>query len=133
MLTLLVHRLTLRVTEPRLLSLSVLWAPHTKLRTTHHPPQYPGGQCVHLNVHLCFLRAKTLRVSTLQRTIICNKGIQTSTPLGPVILLLEAYQAPLSMGFSRQEYWSGVPLPSLIKILEHMYLVEYGYFNANYF
>ena len=25
-----------------------------------------------------------------------------------------AYQAPLSMGFSRQEYWSGVPLPSPI-------------------
>ena len=23
-----------------------------------------------------------------------------------------AYQAPLSMGVSRQEYWSGVPLPS---------------------
>ena len=23
-----------------------------------------------------------------------------------------AYQAPLSMGFSRQEYWSGVPLPT---------------------
>ena len=23
-----------------------------------------------------------------------------------------SYQAPLSMGFSRQEYWSGVPLPS---------------------
>ena len=23
-----------------------------------------------------------------------------------------AYQAPLSMGFSRQEYWSEVPLPS---------------------
>ena len=23
-----------------------------------------------------------------------------------------AYQAPLAMGFSRQEYWSGVPLPS---------------------
>ena len=25
-----------------------------------------------------------------------------------------AYQAPLSMGFSRQEYWSGLPLPSPI-------------------
>ena len=25
-----------------------------------------------------------------------------------------AYQAPLSMGFSKQEYWSGVPLPSLL-------------------
>ena len=29
-----------------------------------------------------------------------------------------AYQAPLSMGFSRQEYWSGVPLPSLYFILD---------------
>ena len=28
-----------------------------------------------------------------------------------------AYQAPPSMGFSRQEYWSGVPLPSLVIIL----------------
>ena len=25
---------------------------------------------------------------------------------------IAAYQAPLSMGFSRQEYWSGMPLPS---------------------
>ena len=25
-----------------------------------------------------------------------------------------AHQAPLSMGFARQEYWSGVPLPSKI-------------------
>ena len=27
---------------------------------------------------------------------------------------IAAYQAPPSMGFSRQEYWSGVPSPSLI-------------------
>ena len=27
----------------------------------------------------------------------------------------EAHQAPPPMGFSRQEYWSGVPLPSLEK------------------
>ena len=26
-----------------------------------------------------------------------------------------AYQAPPSMGFSRQEYWSGVPLPSPVE------------------
>ena len=32
-----------------------------------------------------------------------------------------AYQAPLSMGFSRQEYWSGVPLPSLETILGFIY------------
>ena len=28
-----------------------------------------------------------------------------------------AYEAPPSMGFSRQEYWSGVPLPSLLNDL----------------
>ena len=28
-----------------------------------------------------------------------------------------AYQAPPSMGFSRQEYWSGVPLPSPLVVL----------------
>ena len=36
--------------------------------------------------------------------------------LGHVLLLVTpwyvAYQAPPSMGFSRQEYWSGVPSPS---------------------
>ena len=30
-----------------------------------------------------------------------------------------AHQAPLSMGFSRQEYWSGVPLPSPMWKLIH--------------
>ena len=28
-----------------------------------------------------------------------------------------AYQAPLSMGFARQEYWSGVPLSCLLLLL----------------
>ena len=32
----------------------------------------------------------------------------------PVTPWTAAYQAPPSMGFSRQKYWSGVPLPSLI-------------------
>ena len=31
------------------------------------------------------------------------------------MLWTAAHQAPLSMGFSRQEYWSGVPLPSLVQ------------------
>ena len=30
------------------------------------------------------------------------------------------YQAPLSMGFSRQEYWSGVPLPYPLQQLEYL-------------
>ena len=32
-----------------------------------------------------------------------------------------AYQAPLSMGFSRQEYWSGVPLPSLFTLIKRLF------------
>ena len=36
-----------------------------------------------------------------------------------------AYQAPPSMGFSRQEYWSGVPLPSLpFPLLPRYYSVQ---------
>ena len=31
----------------------------------------------------------------------------------------EAHQAPLSTGFSRQEYWSGVPLPSPYETLKY--------------
>ena len=27
-----------------------------------------------------------------------------------------AHQAPLSLGFSRQEYWSGLPFPSLLGV-----------------
>ena len=33
-----------------------------------------------------------------------------------------AYQAPLSMGVSRQEYWSGVPLPSPSKTMKSIHL-----------
>ena len=39
--------------------------------------------------------------------------------LSPVLLLgtpwTAAYKAPPSMGFSRQEYWSGMPLPSPVQ------------------
>ena len=35
-----------------------------------------------------------------------------------------AYQVPPSMGFSRQEYWSGMPLPSLI--LKSSYLQNWS-------
>ena len=34
----------------------------------------------------------------------------------PVTPWTAAYQAPPSMGFSRQEYWSGVPLPSPVDV-----------------
>ena len=37
-----------------------------------------------------------------------------------------AYQAPPSVGFSRQEYWSGVPLPSPNNVCNNMFfLIRY--------
>ena len=33
-----------------------------------------------------------------------------------------AYQAPPSMGFSRQEYWSGLPLPSPTQVDTAIYV-----------
>ena len=35
----------------------------------------------------------------------------------PMDYSLPGYQAPPSMGFSRQEYWSGLPLPSSCNIM----------------
>ena len=38
-----------------------------------------------------------------------------------------AYQAPPSMGLSRQEYWSGLPLPSpLIRDIRLLIIIERG-------
>ena len=39
-------------------------------------------------------------------------GLVTKLCLTFVTLCTIARQAPLSMGFSRQEYWSGLPFPS---------------------
>ena len=35
-----------------------------------------------------------------------------------VTLWTVAFQAPLSMGFSRQEYWSGLPFPPPAELLD---------------
>ena len=35
-----------------------------------------------------------------------------------------AYQAPPSMGFSKQEYWSGVPLPSLNNSISNNHKIQ---------
>ena len=48
----------------------------------------------------------------------CLKGglgkLVTKSCLTLVTLWTVARQAPLSMGFSRQEYWSEVPCPSFV-------------------
>ena len=42
-----------------------------------------------------------------------------------------AHQAPPSMGFSRLEYWSGVPLPSLELVVRRQILLTIAYLTWN--
>ena len=35
-----------------------------------------------------------------------------------------AHQAPLSTGFPRQEYWSGLPFPSPYNYTKHIQLID---------
>ena len=44
-------------------------------------------------------------------------GLVTKSCLTLAILWTVACQAPLSMGFSGQEYWNGLPFPSLGSLL----------------
>ena len=45
-------------------------------------------------------------------TLACKCVLSRSAVSNSVTLWTGAQQAPLSMGFSRQEYWSGLPFPS---------------------
>ena len=62
------------------------------------------------------LQARTLELGAISFSNAWKWKVKVKS-LSPVRLLATpwtvAYQAPPSMGFSRQEYWSGVPLPSL--------------------
>ena len=44
-----------------------------------------------------------------------------------------AYQAPPSMGFSRQEYWSGVPLPSPKVMVQGCKLRAWDIFSCSFY
>ena len=55
--------------------------------------------------------------SMVGRIVLCAKSLQSCPTLydpmdrGPWWAFPAAFQAPLSTGFSRQEYWSGLPFP----------------------
>ena len=62
------------------------------------------------------LQARTLEWVAVSFSNACKWKVKVKLLSRGVWLLATpwtaAYQAPLSMGFSRQEYWSGLPLPS---------------------
>ena len=79
----------------------------------------PNGDCSHeIKRHLLIQRKamKNLDSTLKSRDIFLPTKVCIGKSVSRVQLLATpwtaAYQAPPSMGFSRQEYWSGVPLPS---------------------
>ena len=58
--------------------------------------------CTHTNIPNCL-------INYLYKN---GGGLVAKLYLALIIPWILAYQTPLSMGFSRQEYWSGLPLPS---------------------
>ena len=73
--------------------------PHRRQPTRHRHPWDSPGKNTGVGCHF-LLQCMKVKVKSLSRVRLL------ATPW------TIAYQAPLSMRFSRQEYWSGWPLPS---------------------
>ena len=54
-----------------------------------------------------FTQQRSMCLCVLSCSIVSDAKVSDLQPCG----LTVAYQAPLFMGFSRPEYWSGVPFP----------------------
>ena len=66
------------------------------------------------------LQARTLELGCpfLLRCMKVKVKVKSLSRVGPSATpWTAAFQAPLPMGFSRQEYWSGVPLPSPVPLV----------------
>ena len=73
--------------------------PHRRQPTRLPRPWESSGKTTGMGCHF-LLQCMKVKVKSLNHVLL------------PVIPWTAAYQAPQSTGFSRQEYWSGVPLPS---------------------
>ena len=58
------------------------------------------------HLYHCFRRSHVLKVKERKKVKLLSHVPLFATPW------TVAYQPPLSMGFSKQEYWSGLPFPS---------------------
>ena len=85
-----------------------MWVPVSP----HFPPEYPYICSSHLCLYFCFANKIIYTIfidSTYESKVkvkLLSRVRLFSTPW------TVAYQAPPSMGFSRQEYWSGLPFSS---------------------
>ena len=63
---------------------------------------------------MIIMRIRIYKVlGTLSRFYIYYGGLVAKSCLTLTTQGTVAHQAPLSMGFSRQEYWNGLPFPSI--------------------
>ena len=60
---------------------------------------------------LSYSRVMTLQVAVVCATLVRRCGLVAKLCLTFVTPLTVAHQAPQSIGFSRQKYWSGLPFP----------------------
>ena len=51
-----------------------------------------------------------MHLGPIRMCVLCTQSLSRLRVYAP--LWTAAHQTPLSMGFSRQEYWSGLPFPS---------------------
>ena len=67
-----------------------------------------------------------MKVASLGRVRLCDPLFATPWIVG--------YQAPLSMGFSRQGYWSGLPFPSPRSwgSEEEFHSPDFGWFSVGF-
>ena len=77
--------------------------PHRRQPTRLHRPLDSPGKNTGVG---CRFLLQCMKVKSEVKSLSCVRLL--------AIPWTAAYQAPLSMVFSRQEYWSGLPLPSLI-------------------
>ena len=90
------------------------------VKWSHHPSASGKGSD-DFESHLCILICQHLLASTMNSGTVALWGVLIKTwkwkwshsvVSNSVIPWAVAHQAPPSMGFSRQEYWSGLPFPS---------------------
>ena len=90
--------------------LKIIWnagrKENRKGRPRYRYPSLPSGQDSWRAGNMCYSSLSPPALSTCMLS--CFSHVRLCATPWTV-----ACQAPLSMGFSRQEYWSGVPFPSL--------------------
>ena len=71
--------------------------------------------CIYVHIHICvhiYIHTHTYTPMYMYTHIYCCGCLVTKSCPTLVTPWFIAHQAPLPMGFPREEYWSGLPFPS---------------------